>query len=241
MRYVAAAFALTALIFATVGPRVPVLAAPAAADPLRVVEVPPPKPPTAVEFRCAAGEQLQLQSPRPSVWVVFDAGCQIRTPGNASPADTATFTATAKGVYRFLAISADGFVLGSVTVGTPDPGPGPGPGPAPADPLVRDIKAAFAEDGGRPADMKALAALFTLMVTEAGKPEYATAAALNKVYLAARDEMLNGALPAVRRRCGQEVAAVVGTDADAALTDATRAKLKALYARLAAAVGEASA
>lgn len=238
MRSVAVAFAiaLTLLAVRTARPwSVPASAAPA--DPLRVVEVPPPRPPAPTEFRCGVGEQLQLQAARPSAWVAFDAGCQIRTPGNVSPADTATFTASAKGVYRFLALSPDGYVLGSVSVGGE---PDPGPTPPPADPLVREIRAAFLEDRGRPDDLKALAALFTLMAAEAGKPEYATAASLNKVYLAARDEMLAGHLPAVRRRCGQEVAAVVGTDADAALAEATREKLKALYARMAAAVAEAA-
>jgi hypothetical protein len=89
--------------------------------------------------------------------------------------------------------------------------------------------------------MQALAALYTLMVAECDNPEYATVGALNDTFVRARDDMLKGPggvakLPAVRKRCGAEVAAVFGTDAGAALTDPVRTKAKAVYAALARAV-----
>jgi hypothetical protein len=208
-----------------------------ASDPPKVTEVVTPPTPRATDFRCLPAEQLQLRTEKNAWWMALDFGCQVRTPLDTSMATSATFTAGKPGAYRVAAFNSDGVSLLVVTV-SGDPAP-PKPIP-PSDTLVSELKTAMAADKGSAADMKALAALYTLMVTEAGKPDYATAAALNDTYVRARDDMLKGALPAVRRRCGSEVASIIGMDPDAPLTDAARDKLKALYARLATAVLEAA-
>lgn len=124
----------------------------------------------------------------------------------------------------------------------------PQPDPKPSDALVNELKTLYAAEPSptKRADMQALSSLYTLMVTEAANPTYTSAAQLNATFTDARDRMLKGPtdsaprLPTIRKRCGSEVAAVIGDNPDAALTDASRKAVAAVYQRLASAVGEAS-
>lgn len=126
-------------------------------------------------------------------------------------------------------------------------GVGPAPPAPPTDSLVKELATLYA---GEPAatrlkDMQSLSALYTLMVTEAANQSYATAAQLNARFVEARDLMLSDAktpprLPAIRKRCGAEVAAVIGDNPDAPLTEASRKAVAAVYAKLAQAVLDAT-
>lgn len=210
-----------------------------AADPPQVVEVPVPPASKWTEFKAAPGRQLVLSAGALAKWVVIDDGCDLVPTADGK---TATFSAPGAGRYRVVCVVGAEPVRCLVIVGTPpEPGPGPNPGPTPPiDTLVADIKAAFTADAGKLADLQSLAALYTLMVGECADMTYATAADLNARYVAARDTMLRGALPGVRRRCGQELAAAIGADPTASLTADSRKAIAATFSRLAKAVEDAS-
>lgn len=208
------------------------------ADPPQVVEVPQPPASKWAEFKAQPGRLLVLSAGATAKWVVIDDGCDLVPVADGK---TATFSAPAAGRYRVVCVVGPEPVRCVVIVGTPpEPDPGPGPKPPAPDALVADIKAAFTADGGKLADLQSLSALYTLMVSECASAEYATAADLNARYVAARDTMLKGALPTVRKRCGQEISAAIGSDPSASLTDTSRKAIAACFARLAKAVDDAS-
>lgn len=210
-----------------------------AADPPQVVEVPVPPASKWTEFKCQPGRQLILSAGAAAKWVVIDDGCDLVPTADGK---TATFSAPGAGRYRVVCVVGAEPVRCLVVVGSPEPGPNPKPPEPtpPTDTLVADIKAAFTADAGKLADLQSLAALYTLMVGECADTTYATAADLNARYVAARDTMLRGALPGVRKRCGQELGAAIGADPAAALTVDSRKTIAATFARLAKAVEDAS-
>jgi hypothetical protein len=203
------------------------------------VTVVPPKPqPNTVQLQAPVGRQGTLTAGgEVARWTL------VTPPGvhadlfPDSAGKTAQFSAPAAGSYLVAASTDQGTTTVLMVVGKDLPDP---PRPPDRDPLLGGLRAAFEADRGRASDMQALAALYTLMVAEAGKDEYATAAALNEIYIRSRDDMLKGALPGVRKLCGAEIGALIGSDPLAPLTDPMRDKLKALYARLSALVLEAA-
>lgn len=212
-----------------------------AGQPPTVTEVPAPAPEKWQELSGKAGKLMALESKPPASWVlVDDLVGELRQHGDGG---SAYFTAPT-GRYRVLVVSAMGpparllLVIGESPAPTP-PRPNPDP-PRPVSPLVGELRAAYLKDGGKPAEMGALAALYRLMVVEAVKPEYATPAALNGIYLAARDSMLGNSLPAVRRRLGSELLAVIPPDPESPLTAEIRTRLAATYSILATAVEDAT-
>lgn len=148
------------------------------------------------------------------------------------------------GRHRVIVTGPDGGRTRIVFVAGNGPGPGPTP---PIDSLAKELAALYA---GEPAatrlkDMQSLAALYLLMIDEAANPAYTTAANLNAKFVEARDLMLSDKgsaprLPTVRKRCGAEVAATIGDNPDAPLTDVSRKAVAAVYARLAKAVSDAT-
>lgn len=229
----------------------------AAAEPPKVVEVPRDKPDEWVEFTIAIGKPLQLDAKTASKWKCMDDGADLIPVDGGS---RAIFSSPKAGRYKIACAIGDDLVAIAVTVGTalpkppaPDPKPVPPepkpPTPAPpVDPLTTELAALYAAEPvtTRKADMQSLSALYTLMVTESADATYGTAAALNAKFVEARDSMLTDPktkvtrLPGVRKRCGGEVAAVIGDNPDAPLTDASRKGVTGVYERLAKCVGEAA-
>lgn len=234
-------------------------AAPAAAAPPAVTVVPPPAPAEWVELRADPGRHLVLSAGKePASWLAAD-DCDL-TPDRDGT--TAVFTASRPGRYRVLVTGPGGTTRVAVTVGA-DPTPPPQPKPKPPEPkpqppdakpdaLVVELRVLLAaepeqtvrEDGEVLARRDAcarLAELYKLMVGECARAEYATPGQLNTRFRAAADKMLGKALTGgFRQRLGREIAAAVGPDPDAALTDAARRDMAILFARLARAVEEAA-
>jgi hypothetical protein len=209
------------------------------------VTVVPPKPvPRWTELKTPVGRQTVLSAGESAAWELVDAAGADLTPDSGGK--TAVFSAWKAGRYRVLVTTPAGTSRVEVVAGdAPPPDPVVPPDP-PADPLAAELRLLFAADRGKAADMQALSALYTLMVAECAKPEYGTALALNETFVESRDRMLKDpatgavALPGVRKRCGAEVAAVIGVDPAAPLTAAARERLQAAYARLSRAVLEAA-
>ncbi|VTT98952.1 unnamed protein product [Gemmataceae bacterium] len=229
----------------------------AAAGP-EITPLPPVEAAEWKEVRVAAGELVWFQAQPASTWDFIDDGVKGRAVEDGKVAGLVC----GPGRHRVIVTARDGSRSRFVFVaGGPEPGPRP-PEPVPVDALAKELRDLLAADPSptKRADLQALSALYALMVGEADatvddvgpdgqkrkRPAYETAAALNATFVRARDSMLKGPgdaaprLPALRKRCGDEVAAVAGTDPDAPVTDATRAKLKAVYGRLARAVADAA-
>lgn len=135
-----------------------------------------------------------------------------------------------------------------LTVGQVPPPPGPQPGPtppppppAPVDPLVKELKAAYAgeADAAKAEHMKAYAALYR----QAGKDDMAaikTVADLFSWLLQARRKLVpDGALPKVRPIFAAQLEAVVGKKAADELSFEQKQRAGALFSRLAEAIEEA--
>ena len=216
----------------------------AAAAPPEVQIVPPSEPDKWTPLTAAANRLLVLKAEPASVWQhVGDGACDWRTFENGKLAAICG----GPGKYRFTVTSPAGEVSRIEVTLSGDIVP---PKPEPIDTLVKELRELYQGEPAatRKADMAALAALYTLMVDECASPAYTTAAQLNAKFLDARDRMLRDPkkpddpprLPLVRKRCGQEVLAVIGDNPDAALTDGSRKVVAAVYARLAQAVTEAA-
>ncbi len=230
-----------------------------AADHPKIAEVVRDKPGEWQEFSVAVGRQLILDAKSPSQWGLMDDEAADLTPveGGAK----AAFSAPKAGRFRVAVAVGESLVRIVIVVGnapsppkppTPPVPPGPDPKPpeppSPADPLAKELAALYTAETSptKKSDMQALSALYSLMVTETANPTYSSAAQLNATFVDARDRMLSdgkgGAarLAPLRKRCGIEVAAVIGDNPDAALTDGSRKAVAAVYQRLASAVNEAS-
>lgn len=208
-----------------------------AAAPPELTPLPPADPVEWKEVRVAAGELVWFTVQPASTWEFLDDTFQGRAVADGSvggfvfPKGTHRVTVTAKDGSR----SRYKFVAGD------------GP-PVPTDSLVKDLRDRYAADTSatKRADMASLAALYTLMVSESAKADYATAAALNQTFVTARDGMLSDGkggpvrLLTVRQRCGQEIAAIIGDQADTPITPELRKALAAGYTRLSGAVTEAA-
>jgi hypothetical protein len=137
-------------------------------------------------------------------------------------------------------------VEGDVPPSPPGPGPGPGPKPEPTDPLTKELAALYAADttAGKAGKAAFLAALYrgaTQKRADGGPaPVDDTTIATPKALLAVLAKASGGELaPAdlktVRARLSQEVQATLG-EPDVTLDTVNRARAKALFLRLAAAL-----
>jgi hypothetical protein len=111
-----------------------------------------------------------------------------------------------------------------VQIGTP---------PGPVDPLINELRILYASDPSptKGQDVKDLAAIYELMASEAGKPEYKTAGDVGKRYKAAVTIAIDGRLIPLRTRCSKDVDAA-SPDAEAQLTDSDRKKLATAFTKL---------
>lgn len=211
----------------------------AAAD-SAVVEVPRGKPAEWHEFNVEVGRPILLDAKQPAKWGLMD-----DVEADLIPVEMgakAVVSSPKAGRVKIAVAVGDDLVRIVVVVGGAKP-PGP-PSPKPADPLVVELATLYATEPAatRKADMQSLSALYTLMIEECQSPAYTTAESLNGRFIEARDSMLSDPkkkdgprLPTIRKRCGAEVAAVIG-NGDLILTKASRDALAAVYERLAKAV-----
>jgi hypothetical protein len=229
----------------------------AANDPPKVVEVPRDNPTGWTEFTASIGRPLVLDAKSAAKWGLMDDDLADLVPVEGG--SKAVFSAPKAGRYKLAVAVGEDLVRIAVTVGTapkppsppvpvpPDPKPPVPPAP-PVDPLTTELASLYAAEPAttRKADMQSLSALYTLMVTESADATYATASQLNAKFVEARDSMLTDAktkttrLPGVRKRCGGEVAAVIGDNPDAPLNDASRKAVANVYERLSKCVNDAA-
>lgn len=153
---------------------------------------------------------------------------------------SAIFSAMAPGRYRILAWTAAGDIPSEpavcvVTVGSAPPAP---PGPVvPTDLLAVALKGLFEayQDPAKVAQLAALADVYRRAGKAAGDPEIKTAGDLfgfaRRQAVAVLPPM---ALEAMRAKLGEELAAVLPTDPDAALTPSIRTAATEIYNKLAA-------
>lgn len=189
-------------------------------------------------------------------WVAMSTALKVFPTHLLKDSKTAVVQASRPGKYRLLCYTALGDVPSDpvichvvVTAGPdpPDPVP-PGPKPPnppdppdPSDPLTAKIRAALASDPGTPADKArhaaALSGFYAAMSKHVATDQVATVGDLLSDYRAAIPSVLpEGAIPATRKAAGQEVAAVVGDDADRKIDAALKAALVALFGKLAKAL-----
>lgn len=152
---------------------------------------------------------------------------------------SAIFSAMAPGRYRILAWTAAGDIPSEpavcvVTVGSAPPVP---PGPVePTDPLAVALKGLLEanQDPDKTKQLVALADVYRRAGRAATDPEIKTAGDLfafaRRQALAALPPM---ALEAIRAKLGEELAAVLPTDPDAALTPSIRTAATEIYNKLA--------
>lgn len=153
---------------------------------------------------------------------------------------SAIFSAMAPGRYRILAWTAAGDIPSEpavcvVTVGSAPPAP---PGPVvPTDPLAVALKGLFEayQDPAKATQLAALADVYRRAGKAAADPEIKTAGDLfafaRRQAVAVLPPM---ALEAMRAKLGEELAAVLPTDPDAALTPSIRTAATEIYNKLAA-------
>ena len=152
---------------------------------------------------------------------------------------SAIFSAMAPGRYRILAWTAAGDIPSEpavcvVTVGSAPPVP---PGPvAPTDPLTVALKGLLEanQDPDKAKQLAALADVYRRAGRAATDPEIKTASDLfafaRRQAVAVLPPM---ALEAIRAKLGEELAAVLPTDPDAALTPSIRTAATEIYNKLA--------
>ena len=184
-----------------------------------------------------------LTAPDKSQWLLIDDGADLVS---ASDGKTATFAALAKGRYRVVVVGPAGeaarvvVVVGDVPPPKP-PSPGPDvPPPKPVDPLTAKLQAAYQLDTGdaakKLANLAELVELYAAAATLALSPDVLTVAALvARVREAAKVLVLEG-LTDCRKVIAEELKTAFPIDAP--LDDASRAKAKALFLRLASCLKE---
>ena len=152
---------------------------------------------------------------------------------------SAIFSAMAPGRYKILAWTAAGDIPSEpavcvVTVGSAPPVP---PGPVvPTDPLAVALKGLFEanQDPDKAKQLAALADVYRRAGRAAGDPEIKTAGDLFAFARRQAAAVLPPmALEAMRAKLGEELAAVLPTDPDAALTPSIRTAATEIYNKLA--------
>ena len=121
----------------------------------------------------------------------------------------------------------------------PDP-PDPKP-PEPSDPLTRKLREALQTDPGDPSKKRehvaTLAGFYPAMARHVSTNQVATVGDLLSDYRNAIPTVLpEGAIPAVRKVCGEEVAALAGDDPERKIDANLKSKLVDLFTRLASAL-----
>ena len=125
-------------------------------------------------------------------------------------------------------VKAELVLLPDVPVVPPDPVTPPKP--LPSDVLTPDVLKITDENSRK--DLKALAALYTLMSLEALKPEYDSVLALNTRYKDSANLMLGDKLLNVRTLLSAEIIKAAGDVAETQLTDESRKAMVKVFARL---------
>ncbi len=205
----------------------------------------PAVPPWA-EIAADARPTTILTAPEKSAWLLIDDGADLVP---ASDGKSATFAAPAKGRYRVLVVPPAGepmrvvVVVGDAPAPTPPKPPGPvppepTPTPTPVDPLVGKFAAAFAADtrdaAAKKKDLDALVKLYAKVAAAPDSPATTTVGELVAVFKKLALEFAVLGLAELRKLVAAELASVFTTDAP--LDDAGRAKAKALFLRLSAAL-----
>lgn len=206
-------------------------AAPAWADPPRVVPVPRADPGEWAEVAGEPGRLLVLQAEPASKWLLVDESADLR---EFESGRYAAFVGPAGGRYRLIVTGPDGTPARvCVVVGDAPPGPGPKPPDPPADPLRARLKQAYDADAGAGKDRAALdlAELYRQAAALAADPAVKTAGDLLRRAKAASDILVGSdELVAARKVVAAELAALFPADGE--LTAAQRTAAAALFTRL---------
>jgi hypothetical protein len=220
-----------------------------AAVPLASAQDQPP-PLRVSDVRAVVGDWIILRAEtegRIVRWKSLDRGLRIAPPELALRDPKATLaTAARPGKYRVICVTAKGdvpseiveFVV-TVEPDSPDP-PEPKP-PEPVDPLTRKLREAFQADSGDAAKKReyvaTLAGFYSAMAKHVSTNQVATVGDLLSDYRNAIPVVLpEGAISAVRKVCGEEVAALAGDDPDRKIDSTLKSKLVDLFTRLASAL-----
>lgn len=220
-----------------------------AAVPLASAQDQPP-PLKVNDVRAVVGDWIILRAEtdgRIVRWKSLDRGLRIAPPEFALRDPKATLaTAARPGKYRVICVTAKGdipseiveFVV-TVEPDGPDP-PEPKP-PEPTDPLTRKLREAFQTDPGEPAKKREhaaiLAGFYSAMAKHVSTNQVANVGDLLSDYRNAIPVVLpEGVIPAVRKVCGEEVAALAGDDPERKIDSTLKSKLVDLFTRLASAL-----
>lgn len=220
-----------------------------AAVPLASAQDQPP-PLKVNDVRAVVGDWIILRAEtegRIVRWKSIDRGLRIAPAELALRDPKATLaTASRPGKYRVVCVTAKGDVpseiiefIVAVEPDGPDP-PEPKP-PDPTDPLTRKLREAFQTDPGEPAkkreQLAVLAGFYSAMAKHVSTDQVATVGDLLSDYRNAIPSVLpEGAIAAVRKVCGEEVAAVAGDDPERKIDSTLKSKLVDLFTRLASAL-----
>jgi hypothetical protein len=200
------------------------------------------------DVRAVVGDWIVLRAEtdgRIVRWKSLDRGLRI-APAELSLRDPkATLaTATRPGKYRVICVTAKGDIPSEIVeffvmVEAESPPPEPKP-PAPADPLARKLREALQADPGEKKReyVQALAGFYAAMAKHVETNQVATIGDLLSDYRNAIPAVMpEGAIPTVRKICGEEVAEVAGSDPDRQIDGNLKSKLVDLFTRLASVLG----
>lgn len=220
-----------------------------AAVPLASAQDQPP-PLRVNDVRAVVGDWIILRADtegRIVRWKSLDRGLRIAPPELALRDPKATLaTASRPGKYRVICVTAKGDVPSEIIEFTvtvepdgPDP-PDPKP-PEPTDPLTRKLREALQTDPGESTKKREhvaiLAGFYAAMARHVSTNQVATVGDLLSDYRNAIPAVLpEGAIPAVRKVCGEEVAALAGDDPERKVDSTLKSKLVVLFTRLASAL-----
>ena len=185
----------------------------------------------------------RLTAPAGSQWILLDDGAALDP---ATDGASAGFAAGKDGRYRIVVVSAKEIARVAITKGDvplpptpPKPGPDVPPAPpTPVDPLVAKFAAAFAADtrdaAAKKKDLDALVKLYAKVAAAPDSPALTTIGELVAIFKKLALEFAVLGLAELRKLVAAELASVFTTDAP--LDDAGRAKAKAMFLRLSAAL-----
>lgn len=218
--------------------------APAHAD-----DVPPSLKVT--DVRAIVGDWIVLRAEtegRGVRWKSLDRGLRIAPPELALRDPKATLaTASRPGKYRVVCVTAKGDVPSeivefhvTVEADGPEPPPDPKP-PEPSDALSRKLREALQTDPGELAKKREyiaiLAGFYSAMSKHVSTDQVATVGDLLSDYRNAIPAVLpEGAIPGIRKICGEEVAAIAGDEPERKIDSTLKSKLVDLFTRLASAL-----
>jgi len=202
------------------------------------------------DVRAVVGDWIVLRAEtegRIVRWKSLDRGLRIAPAELALRDPKATLaTASRPGKYRVICVTAKGDVPSeivefSVTVEADAPPPEPKP-PEPVDSLARKLRESLQSDPGDSAKkreyVQALAGFYAAMAKHVETNQVTTIGDLLSDYRNAIPAVLSdGAIPTVRKICGDEVAAIAGSDPERKIDSPLKSKLVDLFTRLASVLG----